>query len=123
MRRRPIFWDSWGQSSRGCRRWDTENSARELPSAPRSACWNKAMKVLISDALAPEGIEILSANKDLQVVHRPGIKGEALFQEIQDAAALIVRSGTQVSAEVLDHAKSLKIIGRAGAGVDNIDCV
>jgi len=79
------------------------------------------MKVLISDNLSPEGVEYLQKQPGLKVVNLPGLAPDALLSEIRDAAALIVRSKTKVTREVIEAAQQLKVIGRAGAGVDNID--
>ena len=78
-------------------------------------------RVLISEELAPEGLAILRAEKDIEVVERPPLKGPELAKEIGDFDALIVRSGAKVTAEVIAAATKLKVIGRAGIGVDNID--
>jgi D-3-phosphoglycerate dehydrogenase / 2-oxoglutarate reductase len=78
-------------------------------------------RVLISEELAPEGLAILRAEKDIEVVERPPLKGPELAKEIGDYDALIVRSGAKVTAEVIAAATKLKVIGRAGIGVDNID--
>ncbi len=79
------------------------------------------MKILVSDVLSPEGLEYLRSRDGLQVVDRPGIAPERLLEEIADASGLIVRSKTRVTAKVLAAAGKLRVIGRAGAGVDNID--
>lgn len=76
------------------------------------------MKVLISDKLANVGIEILKKN-GFMVDYIPS--GKKLIDIIGDYDVLIVRSGTKVTKDVLEKAKKLKIIGRAGVGVDNID--
>jgi D-3-phosphoglycerate dehydrogenase len=78
-------------------------------------------KVLISDSLAPQGIEILEAGGGIQVVDSPGLSREALFDAVADADALIIRSSTQVTAELIDAAKQLSVVGRAGIGVDDVD--
>ena len=57
----------------------------------------------------------------LKVSYQPDLNQDQLLSEIQDAAALIVRSRTQVTAEVIEAASELRAIGRAGSGVDNID--
>ena len=80
------------------------------------------MKVLVSDKLSQEGIDILSAVDGIRVIYKTNLKPEDLKKEIHDVEALIVRSSTQVTKEVLAEANKLKIIGRAGIGVDNIDC-
>lgn len=77
-------------------------------------------KILVSDPIATEGIQILQrAGFDVDV--RTGLPKDELISIIGDYDALAVRSETKVTAEVLDAASKLKIIGRAGVGVDNID--
>ncbi len=78
-------------------------------------------KVLISDKLAPEGVEILERSEHLQVDLRPGLDPAELLSVIGEYDGLIIRSGTKVTAEVIAAADSLKVVGRAGIGVDNID--
>jgi len=75
------------------------------------------MKVVVSDPLSSEGIALLQAAGH-QVVTPAA---EELPQALADAAALIVRSATRVTAKLLEAAPHLRVIGRAGAGVDNID--
>ena len=76
-------------------------------------------KVLVSDPLAPSGIELLQAEFAVDV--RPKLPAEELLKIIGDYDALVVRSETKVTAKVIDAAARLKVIGRAGVGVDNID--
>ncbi len=78
-------------------------------------------RVLVSEQLAPEGLQILRSEPSIEVVERPPLKGPELAAEIGDFDALIVRSGAKVTGEVIEAAKKLKVIGRAGIGVDNID--
>ena len=77
-------------------------------------------RVLISDPLAQAGVDLLR-EAGLQVDEKPGLSPKALLAIIPDYDALIVRSGTQVTADVIRAAKNLKVIARAGVGVDNID--
>ena len=77
-------------------------------------------KILVSDKLSKEGLEILEAS-GFPVVMKPGMSEDELCKEIVDYDALIIRSGTTVTKKVLDAAKNLKLIGRAGVGVDNVD--
>ncbi|MCL0065329.1 phosphoglycerate dehydrogenase [Dehalococcoidia bacterium] len=77
------------------------------------------MKILITEALAEEGIDILSAHAEVDI--RLGMKPEELRNIIGDYEALVVRSETRVTAEVIEAGKRLQAIGRAGVGVDNID--
>jgi D-3-phosphoglycerate dehydrogenase len=80
------------------------------------------LKILITDRIAHEGVDFLREQlPDAQVDERPGLKPEQLQAIIGEYHALVVRSETQVTADVLAAATNLKIVGRAGVGVDNID--
>ncbi|RKY02512.1 phosphoglycerate dehydrogenase [Candidatus Poribacteria bacterium] len=79
------------------------------------------MKVLISDPLAREGVEILEREPDIEVTLGKGMDEEELVRVIPEYDALIVRSSTKVTSRVIEAAEKLKVIGRAGVGVDNID--
>src|ERR1700737_2920687 len=80
------------------------------------------LKILITDRIAQEGIDLLRTQlPEAQIDERIGIKPEQLKAIIGDYAALIVRSETQVTEDVLAAAKNMKIVGRAGVGVDNIN--
>src|SRR3569833_313307 len=76
-------------------------------------------RVLVSDPIAPEGIAILKKVADVDV--KTGLPKEELASIIGQYDALAVRSETKVTADILERASNLKIIGRAGVGVDNID--
>jgi D-3-phosphoglycerate dehydrogenase len=78
-------------------------------------------KVVVSDALADQGLAILQRASGLQVVNVPGISPGELADVLADADGLVVRSGTKVTADVIAAAPQLKVIGRAGIGVDNVD--
>lgn len=78
-------------------------------------------KVLVSDAVAPQGVAVLDTAPGIQVVNAPGLADAELRAQIADADALVVRSATRVDAPLLEAAKRLQVIGRAGIGVDNID--
>lgn len=77
------------------------------------------MKVLVSDALSPEGLELLQ--EQAEVDYKPDITAEELLNIIEHYDALVVRSRSKVTADVIEAGKNLKVIGRAGVGVDNID--
>ncbi len=79
------------------------------------------MKILISDKLAEEGIAILKEVKEFEVSCQYGLKPEELKKIIGEYQALIIRSGTTVTADILEAASKLKVIGRAGVGLDNVD--
>ncbi|NJO76669.1 MAG: phosphoglycerate dehydrogenase [Leptolyngbyaceae cyanobacterium RM1_406_9] len=76
-------------------------------------------KVLVSDPIDQVGIDILS--QVAQVDIKTGLPVEELVQIIPDYDALMIRSGTRVTQEVIEAGNQLKIIGRAGVGVDNVD--
>lgn len=78
------------------------------------------MKVLISDNISPKCTEILK-NAGLEVDIKVGMKPEELKACIGDYQGLIIRSATKVTSEIIDAATSLKVIGRAGSGLDNVD--
>jgi D-3-phosphoglycerate dehydrogenase / 2-oxoglutarate reductase len=79
------------------------------------------MKILISDSLSEEGIEYLRNQPGFEVANQPGLSPQDLLEAIRDAEALIVRSKTKATREVIEAGPKLRVIGRAGAGVDNID--
>jgi D-3-phosphoglycerate dehydrogenase / 2-oxoglutarate reductase len=74
------------------------------------------VKVLIREPIAPAGVELLRERFEVDV----DPDGE-LAEKIADYDAIVVRSGTRLTADVLERAKRLKVIGRAGVGVDNVD--
>lgn len=79
------------------------------------------MKILITDGLSEEGLSILRSNPDIEVDVRRGLSKEELIGAIKDYDALIVRSATKVTSDVIRAGERLKVIGRAGIGVDNVD--
>jgi len=79
------------------------------------------MKILISDNLAQKGIDLLSSVPEFEVEFKPGLSPEDLKNAISDAEALIIRSGTKVTSELIAAAGRLRVIGRAGIGLDNVD--
>lgn len=78
-------------------------------------------KILISDKLSEAGINYLTEQAGIQVHIETGLKEDGLCEIIGDYDALLIRSDTQVTQKVLQAAKKLKLIGRAGIGVDNVD--
>jgi len=77
--------------------------------------------VLVTDPLAEDGLTILAAHPDIEVRVRPGLGPDALPAAVAEADALLVRSGTRVTAALLEAGRRLRVVGRAGTGVDNID--
>jgi len=78
-------------------------------------------KVLISDKLADDGINFLNEQDDIQIHIQTGLTEDELCEIIPDYDALLIRSDTQVTAKVLKAAQRLKVVGRAGIGVDNVN--
>lgn len=78
-------------------------------------------RVLVCDSIAPVGIEMLRGHAEVEV--KTGLKLEELLAVIGDYEAVVTRSATRITAEVIEHGLRLKVIGRAGAGLDNIDVV
>lgn len=79
------------------------------------------LKILVTDDIAKTGVEVLESLPDAVVEVRTGLSESELLEAIEDADALVVRSQTTVTQEVIRAARQLKVIGRAGVGVDNID--
>ncbi|MEM1659699.1 MAG: phosphoserine phosphatase SerB [Candidatus Bathyarchaeia archaeon] len=96
-----------------------ENFIREKTKQDTIAVEEKR-KVLICDPIDPEGIEVLVRN-GFEVIIKPEISKEELKKEVSECDVLIVRSRTKVTKEIIDAGRKLKVIARAGAGVDNID--
>lgn len=78
-------------------------------------------KILVSDDLSTKGVAILEASEGIEVDVKTGMKPEELKSVISDYQGLIIRSATKVTADVIEAASNMKIIGRAGIGVDNVD--
>ncbi len=78
-------------------------------------------KILVSDPLAQEGVDILKKVKEFQVDVKHKLPPEELKKIIKDYDALLVRSETKVTKEIIEAADNLKVIGRAGVGLDNVD--
>jgi len=77
------------------------------------------MRILVADPIAPQGIDILRQHAEVDV--RKSVTQEELGSVIGDYDALVVRSQTKVTADIIEAAEKLQVIGRAGVGVDNID--
>src|SRR5262249_31639295 len=80
-----------------------------------------APKVLVADSLAQRGIEELAAEGALEVTVQTGLSEAELIEAIPEFSALVVRSQTKVTGAVLKAGRRLRVVGRAGVGVDNVD--
>lgn len=78
-------------------------------------------KVLVTDPISEEGLKALKEAGGIEVDVKTGLPEDELAKCIGEYDALLVRSGTKVTSKVIENAKKLKVIGRAGVGVDNVD--
>jgi D-3-phosphoglycerate dehydrogenase len=79
------------------------------------------MKILIADSVSEHAVKVLREQESWDVVFLPKKAGANVAEEIRDADALVVRSATKATAALLANAAKLRVIGRAGTGVDNVD--
>ncbi len=79
------------------------------------------MKVLIADKFAIEGQQVFEQADGIELAYHPGLSDAELLVEVADADALVVRGGTAVTEEVFAAAKQLKVVGRAGISIENMD--
>ena len=78
-------------------------------------------KVLISDKMSPKAQEVFSRYPEIECDYKPGLSPEEQKEIIGEYDGLAIRSATKLKGEVLEAAKNLKVVGRAGIGVDNVD--
>src|SRR5262249_9899503 len=80
------------------------------------------MKILVCDPVSPKGIALLQQHPEFEVVVLPErLMEDQLLPVVKDVAAMVVRSETKVTAKVFEVAPKLRVVGRAGVGVDNVD--
>jgi D-3-phosphoglycerate dehydrogenase len=79
------------------------------------------MKVLVTETIADAGLRIFRNASDVDLEYKPGIKGDELLRAVADAEAIITRSGTAVTPELVAAGPKLRVVGRAGVGLDNVD--
>jgi len=79
------------------------------------------MKILVADRISPIGVDLFKAEAGFEVIEAYGSSPEQLLELVKDVDAIALRSDTRVTAEVVAAAPKLKVVGRAGVGVDNID--
>ncbi len=78
-------------------------------------------RVLVTDSLAEEGLELLRSAGDIELVVATKLDFEGLRAALREADGIVIRSGTRLTAEVLADQPRLKVIARAGVGIDNVD--
>ncbi len=79
------------------------------------------MKILVADRLSQAGLDIFAKAEGVQLEYRPEIGEQELLEAVADVEALVVRSGTHLTAEVFERATKLRVVGRAGVGAENVD--
>jgi D-3-phosphoglycerate dehydrogenase len=79
------------------------------------------MKILVADRISPTGVAYLKQQPGFDVVEAYGSQPEQVLALVRDVDAIVVRSETQITSEVIAAAPKLRVVGRAGVGVDNID--
>lgn len=94
-----------------------------MASSSTAASNSAAHRVLVSDTLSEPGLALLKSCPSIVLDYQPGLGKDVtkLKAAIKDAEGLVIRSGTTVTKEILEAARQLKVIGRAGIGVDNVD--
>jgi D-3-phosphoglycerate dehydrogenase len=78
-------------------------------------------KVLVSDTLSDDGLAVLQQAEGIECIYKPGLSEDELADAIKGVDGLVIRSGSKVTEKVLEAADQLKVVGRAGIGVDNVD--
>ena len=78
-------------------------------------------KILVTDSLAPQGLEVFERTPDFKVDVRLGLKPADLKKIVGEYHGWVIRSGTKVTADLIEAAENLKVVGRAGVGVENVD--
>jgi D-3-phosphoglycerate dehydrogenase / 2-oxoglutarate reductase len=79
------------------------------------------MKVLVADKISPKGVAFLRQQPGFEVIEAYGSSPEKVLELVRDVHAIAVRSETKITAAVFEAATQLKVVGRAGVGVDNVD--
>lgn len=91
-----------------------------FPSRPNTGSGTVTYRVLVTDEIDAEGVALLSAEPELIVDEVPTLSKAELLGRIADYDAIIGRSATRITADILEKGRRLKVVGRAGVGVDNI---
>ena len=78
-------------------------------------------KIIVTESISDKGVALLKAQKDFQVDVKMNLTREELLEQIPEYDAVVVRSVTKINEEFYQHAANLKVVGRAGNGVDNIE--
>ena len=82
---------------------------------------DKKWKILVTEQVGEAGLKLLREAPDVELFEEPGIKRDEILKRVAEMDGILTRSGTRMDKEMLDAGVSLKVVGRAGVGVDNID--
>ena len=85
------------------------------------AAGRRAFRVLVTDEISPEGMQVLAKEPSLRIRTRLKMTREELLREVRESEILVIRTETRVDAQVIDAAKKLVLVARAGVGLDNVD--
>jgi len=96
-------------------------TATETTTPPTGQAGQQKFKILAADKLAKQGLDWIESQSDAELINKPGLSEDELAEIVGEHDAMIVRSGVTVTAKVLEKPGNLKVIARAGVGVDNID--
>src|SRR6266542_3630614 len=99
--------------------WHPSSAADAAPSPRRRG--EGSYRVLVTETIAESGLAILRAADDIDLDYRPGLKGDELLRAVAESDGLITRSGTAVTPELVNAGPRLRVVGRAGVGLDNVD--
>ncbi len=94
---------------------------RRKPFNLKDSMSSNTARILVLDHVSPKGVDVLKQESSIEVIVKPPLNEDVLRKEIVDVDALIVRSQTKVTRAAIESATRLKVIGRAGVGVDNVD--
>ena len=78
-------------------------------------------KILVTGSLPSNALEVLKNSKNLEVIYSPEITNISLEKILGDISAIIIRTNTKITTELLKNAPKLRLVVRAGVGLDNVD--
>src|SRR5438067_1342837 len=103
----------WRPSSAASRHLLAASGEKDLP--------RPHQRVLVTESIAEAGLAIFRNAAHIELDYRPGLKGDELLRAVAEADAIVTRSGTAVTPELVSAGAKLRVVGRAGVGLDNVD--
>src|SRR5919108_765969 len=98
-----------------------EDSIDSIEPQSKNHTVEQKTKILVTDSLAPQGLAVFQRAPGFEVDVRLGLKPPEIKKIVADYEGWVIRSGTKVTAELIEAARKLKVIGRAGVGFENVD--